>query len=55
MLMEKLKQTQHTLISNNSTIDERKQSLAEAQKFTFRALVNNRSTGNVASIGKTTY
>lgn len=27
--------------------------MAEAQKFTFRALVNNRSSGNVASVTKT--
>ena len=27
--------------------------MAEAQKFTFRALVNNRSTGNMASVAKT--
>lgn len=42
LLQTKLKETSVTLISNNSTIDSLKQSLAEAQKYSFRAILNNR-------------
>lgn len=42
LLQGKLKETSHTLVSNNSTIDSLKQSLAEAQKYSFRAILNNR-------------
>jgi chromosome segregation ATPase len=42
LLQNKLGETQDTLLSNNSTIDSLKQSLAEAQKYSFRAILNNR-------------
>lgn len=42
LLQTKLKETSVTLQSNNSTIDSLKQSLAEAQKYSFRAILNNR-------------
>mmetsp|Transcript_42739 Transcript_42739/g.65649 ORF Transcript_42739/g.65649 Transcript_42739/m.65649 type:complete len:172 (+) Transcript_42739:1567-2082(+) len=44
VLQTKLKETQRTLLSNNSTIDELKSSLAEAQKYSFRAILNNRNS-----------
>ena len=44
LLQNKLKETQTTLLSNNSTIDSLKQSLAEAQKYSFRAILNNRQS-----------
>lgn len=46
LLESKLKETSSTLISNNSTIDELKKSLAEAQKYSFRAILNNRSSAH---------
>ena len=44
LLQTKLKETQATLLSNNTTIDELKNSLAEAQKYSFRAILNNRNS-----------
>lgn len=33
-------------MSNNTTIEELKTSLAEAQKYSFRAILNNRSSAH---------
>lgn len=46
LLQNKLKETQVTLSSNTKTIEELKKSLAEAQKYSFRAILNNRSNAH---------
>jgi hypothetical protein len=46
LLQNKLKETQVTLSSNTKTIEELKKSLAEAQKYSFRAILNNRNNAH---------
>jgi hypothetical protein len=54
LLQTKLKETSVTLQSNVSTIDELKKSLAEAQKYSFRAIVNNRTAAHHPVVNQTT-